>query len=110
MPEQIGKIGTDILDNQCSWCVNIALAVCTPEQRKNLDENYGRKDSECERRVKEMFKSPEVDLRKWYAEYDERVYGELAGMTVEITVVEGKGTLKREVFKGFLDKTYNRTK
>ncbi|PBK90970.1 Polyprenyl synthetase [Armillaria gallica] len=51
-PEQVGKIGTDILDNKCSWCVNTALAVCTPEQRKVLDENYGRKNSECERRVK----------------------------------------------------------
>jgi len=36
-PEQIGKIGTDILDNKCSWCVNTALAKCNPEQRKVLD-------------------------------------------------------------------------
>ncbi len=53
-PEQIGKIVTDILDNKCSWCMNTALAVCTPEQRRVLDENYRRKDSECERRVKEI--------------------------------------------------------
>ncbi|KAK0421936.1 isoprenoid synthase domain-containing protein [Armillaria borealis] len=26
MPEQIRKIGTDILDNKCSWCVNTALS------------------------------------------------------------------------------------
>ncbi|KAK0224847.1 farnesyl-diphosphate synthase [Armillaria nabsnona] len=39
-PKQIGKIGTDIFDNKCSWCVNTALVVCTPEQRLVLD---GRK-------------------------------------------------------------------
>ena len=25
MPEQIGKISTDIVDNKCSWCINTAL-------------------------------------------------------------------------------------
>ena len=46
-PEVIGKIGTDILDNKCSWNINVALANATPEQRKVLDENYGRKDKAC---------------------------------------------------------------
>lgn len=36
-PEQIGKIGTDILDNKCSWLVNLALKKASPEQRKVLD-------------------------------------------------------------------------
>lgn len=36
-PEQIGKIGTDILDNKCSWCINTALKKCNAEQRKVLD-------------------------------------------------------------------------
>jgi farnesyl diphosphate synthase len=36
-PEQIGKIGTDIVDNKCSWCINTALAFATPSQRQVLD-------------------------------------------------------------------------
>ncbi len=51
--EQIGKIGTDIVDNKCSWLINVALAHASTEQRKVLDECYGRKDAEKERRVKE---------------------------------------------------------
>ncbi len=90
--------------------MNTALAVCTAEQRKILDENYGRKVSECERRVKEVFESPEVDLRKRYGVYEEKVYGKLVVMIGEIPEVEGKSTLKREVFKSFTDKIYKRTK
>ncbi len=48
----LDQIGTDILDNKCSWGVNTALTLCTPEQRRVLDENYGKKDLECERKVK----------------------------------------------------------
>lgn len=36
-PEVLGKIGTDILDNKCSWVINTALAHVTPEQRAILD-------------------------------------------------------------------------
>ena len=67
-PEQIGKIGTDIVDNKCSWCINTALAVASPAQRKVLDENYGRKDAEKEARVKAVFE--ELDVRGRYARYE----------------------------------------
>jgi farnesyl diphosphate synthase len=36
-PEFIGKIGTDILDNKCSWLINVALQKASPEQRQILD-------------------------------------------------------------------------
>src|SRR5579871_6003443 len=51
-PEHIGKIGTDIQDNKCSWLVNQALEVATPEQYKLLEQNYGQKDTEKEAVVK----------------------------------------------------------
>ncbi len=76
-----------------------------PEQRRVLDENYRRKDSECERRVKVVFESPEVDLRRRCAVY-EKVYGELVAVIGQIPEVEGKSTLKRDVFKSFLDKIF----
>ena len=113
-PEQIGKIGTDIIDNKCSWVINTALALASAEQRKVLDENYGRKDDggECERRCKEVFY--EVDVPGRYLKYEEEAYRRIGGLIESIPVEglggEGEVKLRREVFKSFLDKIYKRQK
>jgi len=105
-PEQIGKIGTDIVDNKCSWVVNTAIKLASPEQRKLLDENYGRKDAEKEKVVKKLFE--ELDIRGHYAAYEERVVKQLNEQIDHIEEVEGG--LKREVFRSFLAKIYKRSK
>jgi len=96
-PEVLGKIGTDIVDNKCSWCINTALVLCSPEQRLILERNYGRKgdieagdegfaddkkaehgDEEhgaggkCEERVKQVYE--DLKLRDVYADYERGVY------------------------------------
>ena len=110
-PEQIGKIGTDILDNKCSWCINTALALATPEQRAVLDASYGRKDSAAEARVKEIFKAVGVDER--YTAYEQDAYNrinKLIDALPEATNPAGDATLRKEVFTSFLHKIYKRTK
>jgi farnesyl diphosphate synthase len=110
-PEQIGKIGTDIVDNKCSWCVNIALAVATPEQRAVLDANYGRKDADKEGRVKEVYEA--IGLRERYRVYEEGVKVRIEGLIAGVPEPEGNvdgGVLKRGVFTAFLNKIYKRTK
>jgi len=136
-PEALGKIGTDIVDNKCSWCINIVLELCTPEQRLVLDRNYGRRgDIEagadegkkvegkevggmCEQRVKEVYEA--VGLRKVYADYEERVYKQLnelidtipkGGVIVEDSGqrVEAHSGLRKEVFRSILDKIHGRSK
>ncbi|KAI0357318.1 farnesyl-diphosphate synthase [Trametes cingulata] len=111
-PEVLGKIGTDIIDNKCSWCVNVALALATPEQRKVLDDNYGRKDPEAEKRVKALYE--ELGIRQKYAEYEENAYKRIMGLIETIpenpTAPAGEVPLRREVFKVFLDKIYKRQK
>lgn len=99
-PEVLGKIGTDIVDNKCSWCINKALELCTPEQRLILERNYGRKgDIEagaagdgddkraegsteaggaCERRVKEVYEA--LNIRQVYADYEANIYRSLNEM------------------------------
>ncbi|KAJ7367785.1 farnesyl-diphosphate synthase [Mycena albidolilacea] len=107
-PELLGKVGTDIVDNKCSWCVNTALAVATPEQRAVLDANYGRKDAEAEARVKEVFEA--VGVRERYTKYEADVYKRLVGLIAGIPEGPERGTLKREIFTSFLEKIYKRTK
>ncbi|KAI3616694.1 farnesyl pyrophosphate synthetase [Moniliophthora roreri] len=132
-PAQIGKVGTDIVDNKCSWVVNTALALATPEQRKVLDANYGVKPNEeekakaralaaknngeeqgylgeAEKRVKALFE--EIGIREKYREYEEGVYKSLTEMIDAIP--EGapgeQGVLRKEVFTSFLGKIYRRQK
>ncbi|KAJ3852783.1 farnesyl-diphosphate synthase [Lentinula lateritia] len=109
VPAQIGKVGTDIIDNKCSWCINTALSLATPDQRKILDENYGEQGylGEAERRVKAVFE--EIGLREIYAEYEKNAYKRLTGMIDQIDEGTSVG-LKKDVFKSFLDKIHHRQK
>lgn len=111
-PEQIGKIGTDIIDNKCSWLINVALQDASATQRQSLDENYGRKDAEKEKRVKEVYN--ELKLEEKYQKYEQGAYEQIMGLIQQIPAEglkdAGGGTLKREIFKAFLDKIYKRTK
>jgi farnesyl diphosphate synthase len=104
-PEQIGKIGTDIQDNKCSWVINQALKRCSPEQRKILDESYGRKDAELEAKVKAVFN--ELDLVKVYHDYEEEQVTKIRSLIDSVDDSEG---LTKEVFTCFLEKIYKRDK
>lgn len=104
-PSVIGKIGTDIQDNKCSWLINQALQRCNGEQRKTLDAAYGRKDSHLEAKVKDIFN--ELALDKVYYEYEEKTVGELRE---KIAAVNESGGLKKAVFETFLGKIYKRSK
>ncbi|KAG6336428.1 hypothetical protein ID866_2671 [Astraeus odoratus] len=110
-PEQIGKVGTDIVDNKCSWCINIALSVVTPEQRKILDENYGQKDAAKEAKIKALYK--EIGIPERYFAYEEQAYERITALINAVPEPEpgtDRGVLRREVFTSFLNKIYKRTK
>jgi farnesyl diphosphate synthase len=104
-PETIGKIGTDIQDNKCSWLVNQALTMVTPEQRKLLDEAYGRKDSALEAKVKALYN--DLKLEQHYLKFEEERVGHLRQ---QIDSVDESQGLKKEIFSAFLEKIYKRSK
>ncbi|KAI9676445.1 MAG: Farnesyl pyrophosphate synthetase [Caeruleum heppii] len=102
-PETIGKIGTDIQDNKCSWLINQALARASPAQRQTLADNYGRKDKLMETEVKAVF--AELKLADVYREFEEKKVAEIRKLIEAVDETEG---LRRSVFEGFLAKIYKR--
>ncbi|KAK6430075.1 Farnesyl pyrophosphate synthetase [Oleoguttula sp. CCFEE 5521] len=104
-PETLGKIGTDIQDNKCSWLVNQALKKCTKEQKAVLEENYGRKDKAREAKVKVLFN--ELELEAVYKKYEEE---RVADLRKKIAAVDESQGMKKEVFEEFLRKIYKRSK
>jgi farnesyl diphosphate synthase len=103
-PEQIGKIGTDIVDNKCSWNINMAMLHVSEEQRQILLENYGKKSPVAEQKVKEVFYA--VDLPGKYAKYEEKTYQEICGLVENLP----EGSINKQVFYSFVHKIYKRTK
>ncbi|KAF2245934.1 terpenoid synthase [Trematosphaeria pertusa] len=104
-PTVLGKIGTDIQDNKCSWLINQALKRVDPEQRKILEENYGRKNSEQEAKVKTLYH--ELKLQEFYQQWEEE---RVADLRAKIDKVDESEGLKKDVFEAFLKKIYKRSK
>lgn len=110
-PEQIGKIGTDIIDNKCAWPINIALQKATPEQRRILDDNYGVKNSDAEARVKKLYH--ELEIPAIYQKYEQESHARVSKQIEQVneTPVDGAPVaMKREVYAAFLRKIYARAK
>lgn len=104
-PTTLGKIGTDIQDNKCSWLVNQALKLCNDEQRQVLEVNYGQKDKQKEAKVKELFN--ELKLQDVYADYEE---SRVTFLKEKIAALDESEGLKKSVFEDFLRKIYKRSK
>ncbi|KFH47647.1 Farnesyl pyrophosphate synthase-like protein [Hapsidospora chrysogenum ATCC 11550] len=105
LPEHIGKIGTDIKDNKCSWLVNQALEIATPEQRKILEDNYGQKDDAKEAVIKKLY--DDMNLKQRFEEFEEKSAADIRAMIDKIDESSG---LKKSVFEAFLAKIYKRSK
>ena len=103
-PAVIGKVGTDIQDNKCSWLVVQAMKrlADSPEQRKVLEDNYGRHDGASVEKVKALYR--ELDLETAFKEYEQASHDEL------LAKVEAQDALPAGVFTAMLSKIYKRSK
>ena len=101
-PEQIGKIGTDIQDNKCSWLVVQALNRASKEQRKTLEDNYGQHDDSKIQKIKQLYK--QMGIEKIYLAYEEESYKKIMAL-----LAKEKDT-PPAVFEFLLNKIYKRQK
>jgi farnesyl diphosphate synthase len=100
-PAHIGKVGTDIQDNKCSWLVVTALSKCTPQQRKVLQDNYGQGNDNKVQKVKQLYR--DLDLPSEFERYEETSYQLIQGELDRLTNVP------RAVFEVLLKKIYKRS-
>ncbi|KAJ8550509.1 hypothetical protein ON010_g10562 [Phytophthora cinnamomi] len=98
----IGKVGTDIQDNKCSWLVVQALDRATPEQRETLKQNYGRNDPDAIAVIKKLYN--ELDLAAVYHSYEEETYKTLSEEIAKVTMMPS------EVFTLLVSKIFKRNK
>lgn len=101
-PETIGKIGTDIEDNKCSWLVVQALKRANDKQKALIEQNYGKTDASCVKAIKDLYN--DLELEKLFKEYETSSYNDM------ISKIEGQSILPKDVFMPLLNKIYKRTK
>ena len=65
-PSITGKEGTDIQEGKCSWLIVTALSRANKRQQQELKENFGRFDSNCINKVKQIY--DELKLKEIYQE------------------------------------------
>mmetsp|Transcript_28152 Transcript_28152/g.44343 ORF Transcript_28152/g.44343 Transcript_28152/m.44343 type:complete len:470 (+) Transcript_28152:76-1485(+) len=99
-PAVIGKVGTDIQDNKCSWLVVQALAQAQPADRKLLKENYGKDSAAKIKKVKALYE--QLGLAAQFHAYEEASYKEINRL---LDSVEG---LPREIFDSLIARIYKR--
>lgn len=101
-PETIGKVGTDIEDNKCSWLVVQALKVASDDQKKIIEANYGKSDKNCVQAIKDVYR--ELHIEEMFKKY------EADSHTMLMEEIEGQQLLPKDVFLPLLNRIYKRKK
>lgn len=92
-----------IQDKKCSWLVVEALKICTAQQRKVIEDNYGVWDDKKVATIKQLYR--DLNLEELFQAYEEQSYQEIQKELVHISP-----KVPKEVYLIFLDKIYKRSK
>nr|AHH34857.1 farnesyl diphosphate synthase [Epicauta gorhami] len=100
-PEKIGKDCNDIREGKCTWLSVVALQRANPQQRKIMEEYYGRPDMEAVKIIKKLYE--ELSLPNTYAIYEEESFNIIRTHIQQIS----KG-LPHQVFFKMMEALYKR--
>lgn len=103
-PEMIGKVGTDIQDNKCCWLIVQALSRASPDQRKLLDQNYGRKNDKCVATVKDVYQ--QLKMQSIFEQYESESKERIEALIDKVD----ESLLPKEMFTKFFNKIFKRNK
>jgi len=102
-PTVTGKVGRDIEDRKCSWLVIQVLEHGSVEDRKILEDNYGKEDLISVSMVKDLFNK--LELSKRYLAYEEESFKEIC----ELIQTQRDG-FPKQLFLFLAQKIYKRKK
>ncbi|OAF65129.1 hypothetical protein A3Q56_07069 [Intoshia linei] len=102
-PDDLGKIGTDIQENKCTWLICKALEVCNDEEKGVLEKHYG-KDNEFDiQQIKKMYSHLKIDVI--YGKKSSIMYKELKAEIIELGIY-----FPPQLFLNYLELIHNRQK
>nr|CCA25012.1 farnesyl pyrophosphate synthetase putative [Albugo laibachii Nc14] len=98
----LGKVGTDIQDNKCSWLILQALDHANDEQRELLKEHYGSSEEDSVAKVKELYKS--LNLVGLYHDFERETCTKINQRIAQTDL------MPPQVFKLMVEKIFKRSK
>ncbi|KAN0027679.1 hypothetical protein ACTFIU_010652 [Dictyostelium citrinum] len=104
-PKFIGKIGTDIQENKCSWLICKAITICNENQINQLKKHYGVNDDSSVSIVKSIYN--EIDLPKHYQIFENEQFNLISGKLKTLSVTSHS---KSEILLFLLNKIFKRVK
>lgn len=106
-PAHIGKIGTDIEDNKCSWlaCTFLATMKADAEAIATFKGNYGQHDAAKVKIIKDLYRK--AKLEDAFAKYEENI---VVGVNETIAQIKKQNEGFCEGVTQLWGRTYKRTK
>ncbi|KAM9961111.1 hypothetical protein ACTFIW_010287 [Dictyostelium discoideum] len=104
-PKVIGKTGTDIQENKCSWLICKAITICNNDQLNQLKKHYGIDNENDVSIVKSIFK--EINIPKHYENFENEQYNSILNEIQKLSIIS---LPKSEILLFLLRKLFKRSK